>query len=252
MLEAVAGADPCDPASFGRMGERFCQDLKKGLKGLRIGLPKHYFFDRLQPEVRRNTLDAIALMEKNGARVREVSLMHMNETANLAGQITLAEALVYHWRWMQKRAADYGPDLRTRFKEGMEISALAYLHAQAERDIYTQEFDNALESVDLIAAPTLPIAAPGFDENEVMTGRARENVRIALLRLTRPGNLTGLPAISLPCGFTRSGLPTGLQLIGRHQCERTVLRAAYAYEQMTTWHTMFPSDDEQANTMRSM
>jgi aspartyl-tRNA(Asn)/glutamyl-tRNA(Gln) amidotransferase subunit A len=244
VLEAVAGADSCDPASFGKMGERFGKDLKKGLKGLRIGLPRQYFFDRLQPEVRRNTLDAIALLEKNGAQVREVNLKHMRETADLAGQITLAEALVYHWRWVQKRSADYGSDLRIRLSEGMEISALAYLHAQEVRDAYTQDFDKTLQSVDLIAAPTLPVAAPGLDENEVMTGRAKENVRIALLRLTRPGNLTGLPAISLPCGFTRNGLPTGLQLIGRHLDERTVLRAAYAYEQLTSWHTMFPPEHE--------
>ncbi len=242
MLEVVAGSEACDPASLGKPGERFGTDLKKGLKGLRIGLPRQYFFDRLQPEVRRNTLDAVALLEKNGAQIREVNLRHMSQTANLAGQITLAEALVYHWKWVQKRSADYGSDLRIRLKEGMEISAVAYLHAQEARDAYTQEFDNTLQSVDVIAAPTLPVAAPGLAENDVMTGRTRENVRMALLRLTRPGNLTGLPAISLPCGFTRNGLPTGLQLIGRHLDERTLLRVAYAYEQLTSWHTRFPPE----------
>lgn len=244
MLEAVAGADPCDPASFGKVGERFLQDLKKGLRGLRIGIPKQYFFDRIQRDVRRNTLDAIAVLEQNGAEVREVNLKLMGETAKLAGQITLAEALVYHWRWVQKRPDDYGSDLRIRLKEGMEISAVAYLHAQEVRDAYTREFDSSLQSVDLIAAPTLPVAAPRIEENEVMAGRAREDVRIALLRLTRPGNLTGLPAISLPSGFTRDGLPTGLQLIGRHMDERTVLRAAYSFEQLTSWHAMFPPDPE--------
>ncbi len=242
VLEAIAGAEHCDPASFGRVGERFGQDLRKGLRGLRIGVPRQYFFDRLQREVRRNTLDAIAVMEQNGAEVREVDLKGMGETAKLAGQITLAEAVVYHWRWMQKRPADYGPDLRIRLKEGMEISALAYLSAQNSRDAYTQEFDNLLQSVDILAAPTLPVAAPRIEESEVMAGRTKENVRIALLRLTRPGNLTGLPAITLPCGLTKDGLPTGLQLIGRHMDEKTVLRAAYAYEQLTPWHEMFPAD----------
>jgi aspartyl-tRNA(Asn)/glutamyl-tRNA(Gln) amidotransferase subunit A len=244
MLEAVAGAELCDPASFGKVGERFLQDLKKGLRGLRIGVPKQYFFDRIQRDVRRNTLDAIAVLEQNGAEVREVNLKLMGETAKLAGQITLAEALLYHWRWMQKRPDDYGPDLRIRLEEGMEISALAYLYAQEVRDAYTREFDCCLQSVDLIAAPTLPIAAPRIEEDEVMAGRARENVRIALLRLTRPSNLTGLPAISLPSGFTEDGLPTGLQLIGRHLEERTVLRAAYAFEQLTSWHARFPPDPE--------
>jgi aspartyl-tRNA(Asn)/glutamyl-tRNA(Gln) amidotransferase subunit A len=244
MLEAVAGADRCDPASFGDMGERFLQDLKKGPGGLRIGIPKQYFFDRIQGDVRRNTLDAIAVLEQNGAEVREINLKLMGETAKLAGQITLAEALVYHWRWVQKRADDYGSDLRIRLREGMEISALSYLHAQEVRNAYTAAFESSFQSVDLIATPTLPVAAPRIEENEVMAGRARENVRVALLRLTRPGNLTGLPAISLPSGFTKDGLPTGLQLIGRPSDERTVLRGAYAFERLTSWHDMFPSDPE--------
>ncbi len=250
MLEAIAGADDCDSASFGRIGERFNTDLRKGLKGLRIGLPRQYFFDRLQPDVRHNTLDAAALLERNGAQVREVNLKLMNETAKLAGQITLAEALVYHWRWVQKRAADYGRDLRVRLKEGMEISALAYLNAQQVRAAYTEEFDDVLHSVDLIAAPTLPVAAPRLEDHEVATGRTKENVRLALLRLTRPGDLTGMPAITLPCGFARDGLPTGLQLIGRRGEERVVLRAAYAYEQLTSWHMKFPPEPKQAGAAR--
>ncbi len=241
MLEVVAGEDPSGP---GRPAERFCRDLGKGLKGLRLGLPQQYFFDKLQPDVRRNTLEAIALMEENGAQVREISLKHMNETAELAGQITLAEALLYHWKWVQKRANDYGSDLRTRFQEGMQIPALAYLRAQRVREDYSRSFQDALRFVDLIVAPTLPIAAPCLAENDVRLGRSKENVRIALLRLTRPGNLTGLPAISLPCGFTSNGLPTGLQLIGRRMEERTVLRAAHAYEELTAWQSKYPPDYE--------
>ncbi len=244
MLEVVAGVDPTDPSSLGRPGERFCRDLGKGLKGLRLGFPRQYFFDRLQPDVRHNTLEAITLMEENGAQVREVSLKHMDETAELAGQITLAEALLYHWRWVRKRADDYGSDLRIRFQEGMQIPALAYLRAQKLREAYTRGFQEALRFVDLIVAPTLPIAAPCLAENDVRLGRSKENVRIALLRLTRPGNLTGLPALSLPCGFTSNGMPTGLQLIGRHMEERTVLRAAHAYEELTPWQTKFPPDCE--------
>jgi aspartyl-tRNA(Asn)/glutamyl-tRNA(Gln) amidotransferase subunit A len=242
MLETVAGADSCDASSCGAVGEKFGKDFRKGLRGVRVGVPRQYFFDRIQPEVKRNTLQAIAVMEQNGAEVQEVNLKYLGETARLAGQITLAEALVYHARWMKKRPKDYGTDLRTRFQEGLEISALAYLQAQALRDEYAQEFDRVLQLVDVIATPTLPVAAPRMEETEVMAGRAKENVRVALLRLTRPGNLTGLPAISLPSGFTRDGLPTGLQLIGRHMEEGTVLRAAYAYEQSTFWHTMFPPD----------
>jgi aspartyl-tRNA(Asn)/glutamyl-tRNA(Gln) amidotransferase subunit A len=244
LLEVLAGADPCDPASFSRPKEQFCRELGRGLKGLRLGVPRQYFFDRLQPDVRRNTLVAISLMEENGARVREVSLRHMSETADLAGQITLAEALLYHSKWIQKRGDDYGSDLRIRLKEGMQISALAYLRAQKLREAYTRGFQDALKLVDLIVAPTLPVAAPCLAEKDVHTGQGKENVRMALLRLTRPGNLTGLPAISLPCGFTSNGLPTGLQLIGRQLEEKTILRAAHAYEEMTSWRSRCPPDYE--------
>lgn len=242
VLEAIAGADACDPASSGRVGERFTQDLKKGLRGLRLGVPRQYFFDRLQRDVRRNVTAAIATLEHNGAEVREVNLKWMSETARLAGEITVAEALVYHWKWVQQRSAEYGPDVRVRLKEGMDESALAYLQAQEMRRVYTKEFDNVLRSVDVLAAPTLPVAAPRIEESEVVVGRSRENVRVALLHLTRPGNLTGLPAITVPCGFTSDGLPTGLQLIGRRFDEKTVLRAAYAYELATSWHEMFPPE----------
>jgi aspartyl-tRNA(Asn)/glutamyl-tRNA(Gln) amidotransferase subunit A len=244
LLEVIAGADPCDPAGCSPPKEHFCQELGKGLKGLRLGVPRQYFFDRLQPDVRRNTLAAISLMEAAGAQVREVRLKHMNATGDLAGQITLAEALLYHSRWLQKHADDYGSDLRIRLKEGMQISALAYLRAQRLRDDYTRGFQDALQSVDFIVAPTLPVAAPCLAESNVHTGKGKENVRMALLRLTRPGNLTGLPAITLPCGFTSNGLPTGLQLIGRHMDEKTILRAAYAYEEMTSWHAECPPDYE--------
>jgi len=189
-------------------------------------------------------MTAIHAMEQNGAEIREVDLKGLEETARLAGEITLAEALVYHEKWISKRLEDYGPDLRTRFKEGMGISALTYLKAQELRRAYRREFETALKSVDMLAAPTLPVSAPRVDDNEVTLGRTKENVRIALLRLTRPGNLTGLPAISIPCGITSEGLPAALQLIGRRWGEASILRAAHAYEGLTRWHEMFPPDPE--------
>lgn len=242
VLEAIAGAHPCDAVSFGRVGEKFALELRKGPRGLRIGVPKQYFFDHLQREVRRAVLAAIAVLERNGAEVREVDLRWMDDTARLASEITVAEALLYHSRWLKKRFADYGPDVRSRLKEGMDEPALTYLQAQELRRTYTRQFDEILRSVDILAAPTLPVAAPYITETEVAVGRSRENVRLALLRLTRPGNLTGLPAISTPCGLTPEGLPVGLQLIGRRRDEKTVLRAAYAFERLTPWHDMFPPE----------
>jgi aspartyl-tRNA(Asn)/glutamyl-tRNA(Gln) amidotransferase subunit A len=242
MLEIIAGEDTRDASSFGPRGARFTRSLGKGLGGLRIGVPRQYFFDRLQHQVRRNVVKAIEILEQNGAEVEEVNLKSMGETARLAGEITVAEALVYHWRWLRKRPQDYGCDLRVRLKEGMAESALTYLLAMQMRQVYAQGFADVLSRVDLLAAPALPVAAPRIEDEEVEIGRGKENVRVALLSLTRPGNLTHLPAITVPCGFTSGGLPTGLQLIGRKMDEETVLRAAYAYEQLTPWHEMFPPD----------
>ena len=97
-----------------------------------------------------------------------------------------------------------------------------------------------MESVDVLAVPTIPMVAPRFDENEVKFGRSTEIVRVALLRLNFPANLSGLPAVSLPCGFSAEKLPIGLQLIGRAFEEAALLRVALAYERSTPWHKMFP------------
>jgi aspartyl-tRNA(Asn)/glutamyl-tRNA(Gln) amidotransferase subunit A len=164
----------------------------------------------------------------------------MQETAVLAGVITVAEALPYHWRWLRTRAGDYDPAIRARMEASKDLPAVEYLLAQVRRRSYSAKFERAMRSVDLLAAPTLPIFAPRIGDAEVTAGRSREDVRMALLRLTRPANLTGLPSISVPCGFSTGGLPAGLQLIGRRWDEATLLRAAYAYEQATPWHQQFP------------
>jgi aspartyl-tRNA(Asn)/glutamyl-tRNA(Gln) amidotransferase subunit A len=127
-------------------------------------------------------------------------------------------------------------------EKSRKATAIAYIQAQQERLAFSERLAGALENVHVLLAPTLPIVAPFIDQNEVRIGRVLENVRLALLSLTRPGNLSGLPAISIPCGFSSEGLPVGLQLIGRRFGEAMLLRAAYAYEQATPWHYQFPAD----------
>lgn len=114
--------------------------------------------------------------------------------------------------------------------------------AQMRREKYTERLSQVFQSVDALAAPTIPIVAPRVEENELVLGGKRESMRSALLRLTRPGNLSGLPAITLPCGFSREGLPVGLQLIGKRWDEAMVLRMAFAFEQATDWHRYFPCE----------
>ena len=218
------------------------REVRKGVRALVVGVPRQYFFDHIQPEVRRRVLEAIAIFEALGAEICEIDLKRTEETARIAAEITGAEALAFHEKWLRKMPQDYGDDVRSRLEQSRGMPATAYIRSTQDRLAYSREFDRALESVDLIAGPTLPIAAPAFGEENVKIGRSREDVRTAMLRLTRPGNLSGLPAISVPCGFTKEKLPVGLQLIGRRFDEVTVLRAAYAFERATPWHKCFPED----------
>jgi aspartyl-tRNA(Asn)/glutamyl-tRNA(Gln) amidotransferase subunit A len=240
MLEVIASPAGRDSTNWPQIGRLFSRPLRGGIKGIRVGIPKQYFFDRLQKEVREFVLTACAMLGHSGAQLREVECKGMKEAAPLVGAITVGEALSYHWKWLQARAKDYGADVRERMEANRNQRTLEYLQAQEKRRTYTEALVKVFESVDVLAAPTLPILPPLIGQKEISLGRTREDVRAALLRMTRPGNLTGLPAVSLPCGYTADSLPVGLQLIGRHYDEATLLRVAYAYEQATPWHKMFP------------
>ncbi len=232
VLSVIAGPDAARAISS--------RSLRRGCRGARIGVPTRYFFERLQGAVRTTVFAAISRLEELGCEIHSVTLDLMKETSRLAGVITVAEALAHHKHWIETRARDYDPAILRRMQVEKDMKAVEYVQAQERRREYTAAFERAMAGVDVIAAPTLPVAAPQLDESEVAVGRSREDVRVALLRLTRPGNLTGLPAISLPCGFTPDGLPVGLQLIGKRWQESTLLRIAYAYEQATPWHERFP------------
>ncbi len=235
MLGVMAGQDAAGPISLRGSGKR--------IRNLRIGVPKNYFFDRLQSEVRHRLLAAHTALESMGAKIQEIKLEGIQETVDLAADIVFPEALAFHWKWIKKRPGDYGEDLRTRMQGRMAQTAVTYLQALQKRRQYAESFKKAMESVDVLAVPTIPIIAPRIDEQEVKIGRSMEIVRVALLRLTFPGNLSGLPAISLPGGFSSEKLPIGLQLIGRPFDEATLLRIALAYEQSTPWHKMFPPEE---------
>ncbi len=242
MLELLAG----EPSGRRISESRPVRQLKAGVKGIRIGVPKQYFFERLQIDVCRAVMEAVSCLERLGAHILPANLRGMNETAELAAQITVGEALAYHWNWLQKRPGDYGADVRGRLEESRDQPTVVYLHAQARREDYRRRLVEALAAVDVMVTPTLPITAPPIGQDDVAIGRSHENVRLALLRLTRPGNLSGLPAVSVPCGFSADGLPVGLQLTGRPAGEATLLRVAHAFEEATPWHGRFPPDPNAA------
>lgn len=239
LLEAIAGKYPRGAA---RPGWR---TLRKTLpRRFRIGVPREFYFDRIEPDVRRSVEAAAKKFEVLGARVEEVSLPRLARAVEQATIVVVAEASAYHESqgYFPARAAEYGDDVRGHLEFGHKLLAVDYLRGMgACRDILG-DFEAAFEDVDLILAPTAPISAPRVGETGVrVTGDRETSTRAELLRLTRPSNISGLPAISIPCGFTGEGLPVGLQLMGPRWGEARLLAIARAYEEATEWHTRRPN-----------
>jgi aspartyl-tRNA(Asn)/glutamyl-tRNA(Gln) amidotransferase subunit A len=177
-------------------------------------------------------------MEKRGAVVREVSLPHLNDSLAAATDISLAEATYSHEAagYFPAHAADYSEEVRQRIEAGGKISAVKYLAGMEVRKRLLAEFDAVFRDVDAVISPTTPVPAPPIGAENIEIEGRQIGVRPALVGLCRPANFTGLPAISIPCGYTREGLPIGLQLIGRAFDESTLLRIAYSYERAHKWN----------------
>jgi len=239
LLEAVAAKFP-----RGAMRPNY-QVLRKSLpRRFRLGWPKDFFFERVNPEIRRGMEAAAKKLEELGARIEEIALPNLAEPVDRATNLVVAEASYYHESqgYFPSRSEDYGDDVRGHLEWGHNLRAVDYLRGIDGRRDVNEIFAAALEKVDAIIAPTSPIAAPLIGERQIRVPGERETaVRAELLRLTRPANLTGLPAISIPCGFTNDGLPIGLQLIGHHWGEARLLAVALAFEDSTDWHTRHPN-----------
>jgi len=199
-----------------------------------LGLPKEFFFKILSPEVEYAFDEALRVFRKLGANLKEVSIPLLHETEDAGNQIAWAEATHYHQQsgCYPARAADYGEDVRTRLELGAKVPATAYLQAMELRDTFIEHFHAAIAdaNVDALVVPTTPIAAPLIGEETTPIGGVNHPTRALLLRLNRPANLGGLPALSIPCGLTPEGLPVGLQLIGAFTDEHLLLRIAHAFE----------------------
>lgn len=239
MLEAIEGKYP---RGSQRPDHRALRENRP--KRVRIGWPKAYYFERLNDDVRRLVERAVQTLAKVlNARVAEVPLEGLAETVQAATNVIVAEANYYHESqgFFPGRAAEYGDDVRIHLERGAKLRAVDYMRGLAKKREVEAEFDAAFECVDVIVAPATPIAAPRIGDTGIrMAGERETTVRAELLRMTRPTNISGNPAISIPCGFTPAGLPVGLQLIGPKWGEARLLAIALAYENATEWHTRHP------------
>jgi aspartyl-tRNA(Asn)/glutamyl-tRNA(Gln) amidotransferase subunit A len=240
---AIAGRDPLDAATLSQPRFKSFADVRQLLQRLRpqfskkrplkLGLPREYFFTGLSENVREAVKLAVHSFEELGAIVEEVSLPNINDGDDASTFIALAEATHYHRSqgWFPAHSAEYGEDVIKRLEMGLDIRAADYLAAREVQSRVRAEFDLALKQVDAIIAPTVPMTAPRIGENVVQIESTEEPVRGALIRLNRPANFTGLPAISLPCGWSDENLPIGLQLIGNAWAEEHLLVIAQLFEQ---------------------
>jgi aspartyl-tRNA(Asn)/glutamyl-tRNA(Gln) amidotransferase subunit A len=238
MLGAVAGYDPADPTSSGEPVPEYARGLRTGIEGLRVGVPRHFFFDRGMPFVQPEPLEladrAIRELEKLGAKIEEITIPALEISDAAALVILLGEGYAFHERDLAERPEKFGDLNRAEFRVGGLFSMAEYVQAQRARNVLKRQYAEALTRVDVIASPTFAVVAPRHDDGP---GTAVTTMP----SYTGPYNLTGLPAISVPCGFTKAGLPSGLQLAGRPFEEATILRAAYAYEQAAGHHALRPA-----------
>ena len=232
MLQAIAGHDPKDPTSSRAPVPDYSLSLKEDIRGVRIGLPRHYFFDAdpsVNPEVVATVERAVTVLQELGAHVEEVELPSLDYVRAANSVIMVSEAYAYHEPNIKTRPQEFGEIVRGRFRIGALMSAADYLQAQRVRSWARREFADVLKKVDLLVTPTMTQPAPafeGYDPTTTVRGRS----------FTAPFNVTGLPAISVPCGFTEDGLPIGMQIAGKPFDEPGVIQAAYTYQQHARWY----------------
>ena len=201
-----------------------------------LGLPREFFFDVISPDVQSLFESALRDFRKLGARIKQVSIPFLNSSEDAGNQIAWPEATHFHEQsgWFPSRSEEYGEDVRARLEIGAKTPAVVYLEALAQRVRFIQELSSKMSGagIDALVVPTTPLAAPLIGEESTRIGEKDHPTRALLLRLNRPANLAGVPAISIPCGFTSSGLPVGLQLIGLHTAELALLQIAHAFERV--------------------
>lgn len=236
MLQAIAGYDPRDPTSSQAPVPDYSTALKEDIKGVVIGVPRHFFFSD-DPRIDRDTLQVVETslkaLEDLGARLEDVRIPMLEYAGAAQPVIMLSEAFAYHERHLRSKPEEFGEMVRARFRIGGVFTAADYVQAQRVRNVLKRECANVLQRVDVLASPTMSTPAPAFAGIDAMTTARRPS-------FTGPYNLTGMPAISVPCGFTSAGLPVGLQIAGKPFDEPTVLRVAYTYQQQARWFEKRP------------
>lgn len=236
MLQVMGGYDPEDPASFKTLPGDFSSHMRDTIRDRKVAFATGHFMEEVtNPEVVDAIRKAADVLAEQGATVEEVNVDFLREAALANGVMTQADAAAFHHDRLKEHPDWFGADVRQRLETGAGFTSTEYALARRTQSEVRRRCDLLFEEYDVLILPTTPIAAPVL-EGENAIERAR-----LLTRFTAPFNLTGLPALTVPCGFTSEGLPIGLQIVSRAWNESGVLRIGYTYQEATSWHKMKPS-----------
>jgi aspartyl-tRNA(Asn)/glutamyl-tRNA(Gln) amidotransferase subunit A len=235
LLQPIAGYDPLDSNSVDAPVPDYAAALRAKTTSLRLGIPRAIFYQQLDSEIEAAITTALEVLRRLTAGLRDVELPPL-QTLPIVG----AEAYAFHMPYFSKTPELYQPQTRRRLEDGSQVTTTAYVQARRELDRLRRAVSSVFAGVDLLVTPTTPIP-PVTIEEAPTADMAPPGAANSLLRNTRPFDIYGLPTISVPCGFTRAGLPIGLQISGPRFGEGKVLALAHAYEQATDWHKARPA-----------
>ncbi|MDT7659134.1 MAG: aspartyl-tRNA(Asn)/glutamyl-tRNA(Gln) amidotransferase subunit [Pseudonocardiales bacterium] len=239
VMNAIAGYDRADPASVDVPVPDFTAQLD--VAGLTIGVPTNYYTERLDPEVAAAVSAAIAVLVEQGARTREIEIPLPQYVLPTEWAIMLPEASAYHQEMLRDKADLYTEDVRLFLEVGELVLATDYIKALRARTLIQQRWRDMFADIDVLIAPTLTTPALPVDDPQVTwPDGSTESATDSYVRFSAPANVTGLPALSVPCGFTGTGLPVGMQIIGKPFAEPLLLGVGQAYESATSWAKLAP------------
>jgi aspartyl-tRNA(Asn)/glutamyl-tRNA(Gln) amidotransferase subunit A len=227
-MNAMAGPDPLDPSCAVALPSDFNLPALRNLSGIRVGVPRKAYFNRLQEDVAVSIDKALGAMEQLGASLIEVLTPNLDEMNAVARIVQMAETAAIYAD--SRNAAEFGADVWALIEQGRRLAAHEYVNAQRIRTLFRRDFDALWQQIDLLVTPTTPITAPLITEDLVQIGSESEDTRLATTRLVRSINLLGEPALSLPCGKAANGMPIGLQLISPPLTEPWLLQIGKTLE----------------------
>jgi len=231
MLQVMGGYDELDPTSVKTLPGDYSSHLKDSMKERKIALAVGDFIEEADQEILGAIRNAAQVLAKEGALITEVNVDFLREGAIANGLMTQADGAAFHRERLKEHPDWFGADVRQRLEMGAALTTSEYALARRTQAEVKRQCEILLNLYDILVLPTTPIPAPAL-EGEDAVERARQ-----LTRFTAPFNLTGLPALTVPCGFTKDGLPIGLQIVSRAWNEAGALRTGYAFQQATDWHT---------------